>query len=367
MKWLDYPKISLVLFAFIAAFVICEGHAKADFTFGTPTNLGPTVNGSDDVVGVSISYDGLELNFASNRPGGYGSYDLWLATRPFTDYVWGEPVNLGPTVNSQCACVAPSISSDGLQLYFSDWEYGPYLPGGIGVNDLWVLTRETTESAWSAPVHLGQPVNYTGGDMCPSISADGLSIYFASGAARGGSGYYDLWVSMRPTKDNEWCTPLNLGPIVNSSASEISPSLSSNSLTLFFCRTFTGQRDFDLWMTTRANEDDNWGMPVKLGSPVNSSDVEVFPSVSADGSTLYFCSDRAGGFGLNDLWQVSIIPIVDFNGDEIVDIKDLVILIEHWGTDSDLCDIGPPPFGDGIVDVKDLEVLMSYWHQKVLP
>ena len=59
--------------------------------------------------------------------------------------------------------------------------------------------------------------------------------------------------------------------------------------------------------------------------------------------------------------------VVDFNGDEIVDIEDLIILIEHWGTDEPLCDIAPPPFGDGIVDVQDLEVLMSYWQQEVLP
>ncbi len=60
-------------------------------------------------------------------------------------------------------------------------------------------------------------------------------------------------------------------------------------------------------------------------------------------------------------------PAVDFNGDEIVDIDDLLILIEHWGTDEPLCDIAPAPFGDGIVDVQDLEVLMSYWQQEVLP
>jgi len=59
--------------------------------------------------------------------------------------------------------------------------------------------------------------------------------------------------------------------------------------------------------------------------------------------------------------------VVDFNSDEIVDIDDLLILIEHWGTDEPLCDIAPRPFGDGIIDVQDLEVLMSYWQQEILP
>jgi len=59
--------------------------------------------------------------------------------------------------------------------------------------------------------------------------------------------------------------------------------------------------------------------------------------------------------------------VVDFNGDGIVDIEDLIILIEHWGQDDPMCDIAPRPLGDGIVDVLDLELLMSYWQQEILP
>jgi hypothetical protein len=58
---------------------------------------------------------------------------------------------------------------------------------------------------------------------------------------------------------------------------------------------------------------------------------------------------------------------VDFNGDGILDIDDLVILIECWGTDDLLCDIAPIPDGDGIVDIKDLELFMSYWEQENMP
>ena len=56
----------------------------------------------------------------------------------------------------------------------------------------------------------------------------------------------------------------------------------------------------------------------------------------------------------------------DLNGDEIVDIEDLIILIDYWGQDESSCDIAPPPFGDGIVDRADLEVLMAYWEQEIL-
>jgi sugar lactone lactonase YvrE len=57
--------------------------------------------------------------------------------------------------------------------------------------------------------------------------------------------------------------------------------------------------------------------------------------------------------------------VVDFNGDGIVNIKDLLRLIESWGQEDPLVDIGPTALGDGIVDAADLEVLMSHWQREV--
>jgi len=63
--------------------------------------------------------------------------------------------------------------------------------------------------------------------------------------------------------------------------------------------------------------------------------------------------------------QVPIIPIIDFNGDGIVDSADMCIMIDHWGEDYSLCDIAPAPFGDGIVDVEDLKVLAEHFFEVV--
>ncbi len=68
-----------------------------------------------------------------------------------------------------------------------------------------------------------------------------------------------------------------------------------------------------------------------------------------------------------DIWQAPIIPIVDFNGDGIVDATDVCIMIDHWGEDYPMCDIGPTPFGDGIVDVQDLIVLAEYLFEEFPP
>jgi hypothetical protein len=63
---------------------------------------------------------------------------------------------------------------------------------------------------------------------------------------------------------------------------------------------------------------------------------------------------------------LDVNPVVDFNGDGVVDIDDLLSLIESWGQNDPLVDIGPRPLGDGTVDVLDLEVFMGYWGQELV-
>jgi Tol biopolymer transport system component len=351
-------KTTKMMFISVLALGMIASVAKADFTFGTPTNLGPPVNSSAEDGGPSISADGLSLFFHINRPGGYGNLDLWVAMRGTTEDDWGEPTNLGPMVNSSSDDGSPGISADGLSLYFSSGR-----PGGSGNADLWVATRPTTAADWGTPVNLGPTVNSGAGEVWPSISADGLQLYFSEWEVYrpGGYGDSDMWVTTRHTVSDPWATPVNLGPIVNSSARDTSPSISADGLSLFFhSNRLGGYGDGDLWITTRATKDDDWGAPVNLGPPVNSSAEEGAPSISADGLSLFFHSNRPGGFGSWDLWQVPIEPIVDLNGDGIVDSVDMCMMVDHWGENYPLCDIGPMPWGDGIVDVQDLIVLAEH-------
>ena len=96
-----------------------------------------------------------------------------------------------------------------------------------------------------------------------------------------------------------------------------------------------------------------------LGPEVNTGAGDCTPSISADGSALYWCYGPGSDLSKWDLWQSTISLIVDFTGDGKVDIREILTLIEHWGQKDPLCDIGPMPWGDGKVDEKDLEVLMS--------
>jgi TolB protein len=158
-------------------------------------------------------------------------------------------------VNSSDDEISPCISSDGLSLYFNSRR-----PGGFGHNDLYVTTRVTVEDEWGPPANLGPTVNAPSNDNRPYISADGLWLFFVSNNRPGGFGRNDIWVTGRETKNDDWGTPVNLGP------------------------------------------------------PVNSPYSEVDLRISADGSTFYFASDRSGGRGNFGMWQVSIEPVVDLMG-----------------------------------------------------
>ena len=371
MKWLNCEKMR-VFIAFMVVFVLCGRSTKADFTFGEPVHIGPPFSSSGGDGVDCISYDGLEMYHTSNRAGTYGGWDIWVSTRETIDDEWGAPVNLGPTVNTSRPDACSNISADGLELYFSSYNRS----GGYGSWDAWVTRRSTKDEEWGVPMNLGLPVNSSAADEIAGISPDGLELYVSSDRP-GGYGSDDLWVSRRATKNDPWGEPTNLGPVVNSSACEGVAFLSSDGLMLFFSEdTGTGDPirpggygNLDMWVTRRASLSDLWCTPVNLGPIVNTSSLDGAPRISPDGSTLYFCSERPGGLGGNwgDAYQAPVLPIVDFNGDEIVDLDDLLVMIENWGTDNSLCDIGPMPWGDSVVDIEDLIVFMEYWEKENMP
>jgi Tol biopolymer transport system component len=256
-------------------------------------------------------------------------------------------------VNSTFKEENPCISADGLELYFASNR-----KGGYGGHDIWVTRRQTKHGFWGIPTNLGPTINTDMMDISPCIAADGLSLYLAC-YQRDREGCYDLFVTERATIEDPWGEPVRLEPDVNFEYNDVVPSISPNGLTLFYARGSVPSLA-GLCMTTRATVLDLWEPAIGISSMYDCSNYDYAPSVSADGSTLFFESCRAGSFGESDIWQMSIEPVVDFNGDGIVSALDIAIMIAHWGEDYSLCDIGPTPLGDRIVDVHDLIVLTDH-------
>jgi len=344
MERLNGYRMKMVLFGIGAVVALGDGSAYGDFTFSTPIELGPPIwSPGHDPQGCCFSRDGLELYFSSTRTGGYGFFDIWVATRDEVGAPWGEPVNLGPTVNGSAGECDPSISPDGLELYFTF--YHDY--------NIRVCSRPSKDAPWGNPKVLGPPVGAYDA-YCPEVSADGLSLYFGSRRS-GGHGDADIWVSTRATTSDPWSKPVNLGPIVNAGNFDSYPSISFDGLALFFCSERPGGYGAgDIWVTTRPTTTAEWGPPINYLSLNESFNEDNWsPAISPDGSMLHFET-------IFNLWQSSITPVADFNGDGIVDALDMCIMVDHWGEDYSLCDIGPMPWGDGIVGVEDLKVLADH-------
>ena len=354
---------AMLLLAALACVVLTNAYvAKADFIFGEPVNLKlviPVIDPAHDGIN-SFTDDVLEMYIASNRPGGQGAYDLWVLRRASAADEWGPPENLGPGVNSPKGDGLPSVSADGLTLHF-----GSKRPGGYGDWDIWMTTRPTRDTAWGPPINLGQRINSSSSDVGTWMSADGLELHFNSNRP-GGYGGIDIYVARRATTSDPWGDPVNLGPVVNSGYNENDVSLSPDGLLLFFDDSLDAPRPggyggADMWMARRTSLSDPWQAPLNLGPKVNGSAHDGGARIFPDGSTLYFTTLRDGTY---DNWRAAILPVVDFNGDGIVDCVDVCMLVDHLGTNEPVYDIAPVPFGDGIVDVQDLIVLTEHLTKK---
>lgn len=165
----------------------------------------------NDAGSFCISPDGRLLFFtACYRPDSYGSCDLYYSERKGNS--WSEARNMGSTVNSVGWDAQPSISPDGSTLYFASNR-----PGGEGSSDIWKSEKNRVGN-WSRPVNLGKPVNGSNAEMAPFIHFDNQSLYFSS-KSHPGMGGADLFKSVRT--GNSWSEPLNLGYPLNTIADDL--------------------------------------------------------------------------------------------------------------------------------------------------
>ena len=345
----------LMYIAIVASCLFVNRPATADFIVSAAERLGPAVNSADPADNdwmPRLDAEGLGLTVFRTVK---GKFQVWVALRATKNDPWEPAVRdvaaLGPRP------VIPGVTTgDGLEFH------GPWYqsPNGYGGLDLYFKVRETMASSWSAAHNVGSPVNTPHGEAFPSISPDGLELYFCDYdyPRPGGNGHMDLWVAHRATRNAPWQEPQNLGQLVNSEAVDGRAHISADGLALFFdSNRAGGLGGLDLYMTRRKTITDPWEEAVNLGSVVNSTFGEQNPGISPDGRELYFNRDK-------DIWQAFVDPVVDFNADGTLDLTDMVMLIDHWETDDSLFDIGPMPWGDGIVDVEDLKVFIGLWEKE---
>ena len=136
---------------------------------------------------LSMSTDQKKLYFASNRPGGFGGKDIYIATKN-ADGIWGNIKNLGNKINTKYDEDAPFIAPDSRTLIFSSEGHN-----SIGDFDLFYSNKNKNDSVWDEPKNLGYPINTTDDDLFYVLSPDGKRGYFSS-ARDGGKGDQDIYV-----------------------------------------------------------------------------------------------------------------------------------------------------------------------------
>lgn len=223
-----------------------------DAAFGEVMNLGPDVNTAFRDVKPVVSPDGLSLYFSSNQPGGLGGFDIYQATRPSRDAPFGNVTNL-ETINTAYTDSPGYVSPDGRSFYFSSNR-----PGGTGAFDFYVATREDPSKPFGDVTALG--VNSPSNEFSLSFSSDGLTVFFGEyyeppfrPEGHGGS---DIWMATRESTDEPFQSAVNLDSTlgseilfggVNSSGNDrnpvVSPDWPAPNSKMYFERFINNQGD----------------------------------------------------------------------------------------------------------------------------
>ncbi len=198
-------------------------------------NLGPPVNSPFDETTPEATAGDAWLFFASNRPGGLGGFDLYVGFKTDTT-TWGTVVALPVSVNSAADETSPMDWSN--RMLFSSNR-----PGGYGDWDIYEAPKRVTESTyWDPAVNLGPGINTPFAEKDPMLAdwdGEHADLYFASNRM-GGLGGYDVYRAIR--SEAGWMPATSLGPGVNSPANEVAPHIPpSNDRILFASDRTAGQ------------------------------------------------------------------------------------------------------------------------------
>ncbi len=256
-------------------------------TFPTPrginTTMGDAINSKYPDYGPAISASNDVLVFSSKRTHrgltDQPDEDLYYAKRDgeFWNPAKPFPKPIQSPFNEGSAC----LSRDGHTLIFARCE----CPDCHHNCDLFISTLNS-DSAWTTPRNLGPNVNSGAWDSQPSLSPSGDTLYFASDRL-GGFGLSDIWFSRR-LRNGTWTKAQNLGPVVNTRESEVSPYFHPLYQVLYFSS--RGQLlnfgDFDIYKTYKVGK--RWQEPRNIGPLVNGKGPEYYFTIDAESKFLYY-------------------------------------------------------------------------------
>ncbi|MGA1976529.1 MAG: OmpA family protein [Bacteroidales bacterium] len=209
-------------------------------------------------------------------------------------------INAGPGINTTDDEYWPSITADGKTMIFTRQMHAENFPGGPEMTQENFYISNLSGDEWQKAVNAGEPLNTDANQGAATISSDGKYMYFAACNRSGGMGSCDIYFST--FNDGKWSVPYNLNGPVNTKFWESTPSISADGKTLYFSSNrpggFGGK---DLWYS-RLKADGTWSEPVNMGKTINTEGDEIAPFIHFDGKTLYFSSNGRPGMGGYDIY-----------------------------------------------------------------
>jgi WD40-like Beta Propeller Repeat len=247
--------------------------------FGAPVLVEGLLDPTNNISDPTLSVDMLEIYFASNKN---GSYDIWMSTRAAVTAPWSAATLVTELSTSTNYEAEPSLSGDGLTLWFTSNR-----PTN-GLERLWVSHRPTVSDPWGVPEMMDWGTsNY---DRGPTTDITDLNMVFYS--QRVTNDPADLYLATRDSGTANWSPPANLTE-VNSTAIDWDPGLFANGLGLMFGSTRGGLAAPDLYETARSSLASPFSQPVAR-TELNSQQAEGDPWLSNDGRYVIFASTRSG-------------------------------------------------------------------------
>jgi len=270
-----------------------------------PINLGLSINSPGDDYLPYLTADDTYLLFTSRRNGSTGGFDPMLRDYPedfyysiYEDGTWQAAENLGPPINTPRNEGAGAISQDGKIIFYTICDH----PEGLGRCDIFYALK--SGNTWGEPKNMGPSINSEYWESQPCLSHDGKTLYFVSDR-NGGVGGRDIYQSV--FSKGKWSKAMNMGKPVNSEGNEGGPFLHADDQTLYFASDghpgFGGQ---DLFVSKK--QKNGWSEPVNLGYPLNTIGEEANIFVNAKGELGFINSTRAGGIGRSDIYQFTLAP-----------------------------------------------------------
>lgn len=300
-KTITWKTTAFILFAISSLVITGAVSAKHFGDWSDPVSMESTTPGTSSDFNTAYNDgcpiqapDGLSFYMASNRPGGLGGQDIWISSRESTDDPWGSPVNAGVPVNSPQDDFCPSpIRGHGL--FFVTRRPHPDNcgnPSNPGSADIY-FTR-LRKDGWDEPQNVGCNINSAADEWSPSYfeGEDGQAyLYFASTRPGGHTaGGTDADIYFSVNFE-----PAQLAPGLNTASDDHRPNVRKDGREIVFDSTRPGTLGGpDIWTAIRDNEYSDWDEPVHLPAPINSAAAETRASLSWDGTQLVFGSNRPG-------------------------------------------------------------------------